>query len=116
MARVDGIGVAFCGGGFRSFAEVAAIEDMDRNGIRIGAVAGTSMGALVAVLAGAGLPASQIADLLIKMDQRVVDEGVLRNIKLKAIGLLGGVNGLVDSSILERFARDIENRLEQLGQ
>ena len=107
MARVDGIGVAFCGGGFRSFAEVAAIEDMDRNGIRIGAVAGTSMGALVAVLAGAGLPASQIADLLIKMDQRVVDEGVLRNIKLKAIGLLGGVNGLVDSSILERFARDI---------
>ena len=55
MARIQGVGVAFCGGGFRSFAEVAAIEDMERNNIEIGAVAGTSMGALVAALAGAGI-------------------------------------------------------------
>ena len=43
MSRTDGVGVAFCGGGFRSYAEVAAVEDIERNAIRIGAAAGTSM-------------------------------------------------------------------------
>ena len=44
MGKVDGVGVAFCGGGFRSYAEVAVVEDLARAGIAIGAVAGTSMG------------------------------------------------------------------------
>lgn len=52
MNRVNGVGVAFCGGGFRSYAEVAALEDMERNGVKIGAVAGTSMGAAIAALVG----------------------------------------------------------------
>jgi len=112
MSRIDGVGVAFCGGGFRSYAEVAAVEDIERNAIRIGAAAGTSMGSLVAVLVGAGLSSSRIAELLVKMDQRVVDEGILKNIGFKALGFLGGGHGLVESAILERFARDI---LEEAG-
>ena len=55
MSKVDGVGVAFCGGGFRSYAEVAVVENLAREGITIGAVAGTSMGSLVAALVGAGL-------------------------------------------------------------
>lgn len=54
MSKVDGVGVAFCGGGFRSYAEVAVVENLAREGITIGAVAGTSMGSLVAALVGAG--------------------------------------------------------------
>lgn len=112
MSRTSGVGVAFCGGGFRSYAEVAAVEDIERNDVHVGAVAGTSMGSLVAVLVGAGLSSSRIAELLVKMDQRVVDEGILKNIGFKALGFLGGGHGLVESAILERFARDI---LEEAG-
>ena len=53
MSKVNGVGIAFCGGGFRSYAEVAVVEDLAREGINIGAVAGTSMGSLVAALVGA---------------------------------------------------------------
>ena len=70
MARIQGVGVAFCGGGFRSFAEVAAIEDMERNNIEIGAVAGTSMGALVAALAGIGIDSRRMEELLVMMTRR----------------------------------------------
>lgn len=105
MARVDGVGVAFCGGGFRSFAEVAALEDMEREQLKVGAVAGTSMGSIVCALVAAGLPSSRIAELLLEMDQRVVDEGVLKNMGLKVLNFIGS-NGMVNSDVLERFARD----------
>ena len=88
MARVEGVGAAFCGGGFRSFAEVAAIEDMERNGVRIGAAAGTSMGSIVAVLVAAGLPSSRIEELLVEMDREVVQSGMLRNMQLKVLNMV----------------------------
>lgn len=106
MARIQGVGVAFCGGGFRSFAEVAAIEDMERNNIEIGAVAGTSMGALVAALAGAGIDSRRMEELLVMMDQKVVDEGVLKMNPIKFFNAFG-THGIIDSAIMERFARNI---------
>lgn len=107
MGKVQGVGVAFCGGGFRSFSEVAAIEDMERNGVRIGAVAGTSMGSLVAALVGAGLDSARIEELLVQMDGRIVDEGVLNHMRLKVLNVVAGNNGLIDSKILESFSRDV---------
>lgn len=106
MGRVKGVGAAFCGGGFRSFAEVAAIEDMERNHIQIGAVAGTSMGALVASLAGAGIESRRMEELLVMMDQEIVDEGILKMNPLKLLNSIG-THGIIDSSIMERFARGI---------
>lgn len=89
MGRIDGVGVAFCGGGFRAFAEVAAQEDMEKHKIPIGAVAGTSMGALVAALVAAGLPSERVAELLIELDKMVVDQQVLkvglRNVALSSV-------------------------------
>ncbi|MEE6157724.1 patatin-like phospholipase family protein [Olsenella sp. YH-ols2221] len=106
MARIQGVGVAFCGGGFRSFAEVAAIEDMERNNIEIGAVAGTSMGALVAALAGIGIDSRRMEELLVMMDQKIVDEGVLKMNPIKLFNAVG-THGIIDSAIMERFARNI---------
>ena len=77
MNRVNGVGVAFCGGGFRSYAEVAALEDMERNGVKIGAVAGTSMGAAIAALVGGGLNAAQVEQTLVDIDNHVVEQGYL---------------------------------------
>jgi predicted acylesterase/phospholipase RssA len=104
MERLNGVGAAFCGGGFRAFAEVAAVEDMERAGVRIGAVAGTSMGAMVATLVAAGLSSGRIADLLIEMDQRIVKEGILRGMKLRVISLANS-NGLIENSVVEDQAR-----------
>lgn len=111
MSKVDGVGIAFCGGGFRSYAEVAVIEDMEKNAVKIGAVAGTSMGSMVAALVGSGASSSKICEELIAMDKRVVDDGILKNLKLKALGMLAG-NSILDSSVLEDYARGI---LEDVG-
>ncbi len=112
MSRVEGVGVAFSGGGFRSFSELAAVEDMVRNEIHIGAVAGTSMGALVAALVAGGLSPQQIEALLIQMDEKIVAEGVLNHMGLKVLNVVAGNNGLINSDILYGFARDV---LDQAG-
>lgn len=111
MSKVNGVGVAFCGGGFRSYAEVAVIEDMEKNDIKVGATAGTSMGSMVAALVASGVSASKICEELIKLDRQVVEDGTLKNLRLKAINMLTG-NGILDSSILEKYARNV---LEDVG-
>lgn len=105
MSRVEGVGVAFCGGGFRSFSEVAVVEEMERQGIPIGAVAGTSMGSLVAALVASSTPAGEMADILIALDNEVVRQGLLQNMGLKAAGgLIAGKHGALDSELLYELA------------
>ena len=104
MKPLKGIGIAFCGGGFRSFAEVAVLEDMERNDIPVAAVAGTSMGSMVAALVAAELPAARIGDLLLGMDQRVVEAGLLKNLKFRVLNLASN-NGLLDNAAIEEQTR-----------
>lgn len=106
MSRVEGVGVAFSGGGFRSFAEVAAIEDMERNGVRIGAAAGTSMGSIVAVLVAAGLPSTRIEELLVEMDREVVEKKILNNMQLKWLNVVTN-HGMVNSDVMVECARKV---------
>ena len=68
--------------------------------MRYGAVAGTSMGSLVAALAASGVSTDRMAELLVAMDRRTVDEGVLRNMPLKVLNVISN-KGMVDSAILE---------------
>lgn len=99
MKHLDGVGIAFCGGGFRSFSEVAVLEDMERNDVHIAAAAGTSMGSMVATLVAAGLAPARIAELLCRMDQRVVESGLLKNMKLRVLSLASN-NGLIENSAI----------------
>jgi NTE family protein len=50
------------GGGARALAHIGAIQALEEEGVPIDAVAGTSMGALIAALAAKGLRASEIRD------------------------------------------------------
>lgn len=111
MARLDGVGVAFCGGGFRSFAEVAVVEDMEKNDVRCAAVAGTSMGSLMAALTASGIGSARMAELLVELDNRTVREGILKNMPLKVLNVFSN-KGIVDSQVMEGIARDI---LEEAG-
>ena len=106
MSKVDGVGVAFCGGGFRSYAEVAVVENLAREGITIGAVAGTSMGSLVAALVGAGLSPQRVAELLVELDHRVVETGTLKNLRLRVINMVTS-NGIVESEKMQELARGV---------
>lgn len=81
MKRVDGVGLALAGGGWRAFSQVAALEDMERNRVVPGAVAGTSMGSLVATLVAAGLEAPEVAELLNSLDKSVNDAGIVANMR-----------------------------------
>lgn len=107
----NGVGVAFSGGGFRSFSEVAAIEDMERNNVPIAATAGTSMGSIVAALVAGGLPSDRIEQLLVDLDDRVVEQGIASNLRIKAINMLVE-KGIIPSATIEREAR---TTLEQAG-
>ena len=101
MDKLDGVGVAFCGGGFKSYAQVAALEDMEKNNIKIAACAGTSAGSVIACLTAAGLSAQEVYNVLIKADKRVVESGLLSNMKRHILGLMMS-SGLVPyESMLE---------------
>lgn len=105
MEKVNGVGLALCGGGFRSFAEVAALEDMEHNGISCGAVAGTSMGAFLAALVGAGLDATKVADTLVAMDHYIVEKGLLTHMRLRLLNVISE-QGAISSQILADVARE----------
>ncbi|MEM7091489.1 MAG: cyclic nucleotide-binding domain-containing protein [Actinomycetota bacterium] len=49
----NGLGVAFSGGGARSFGQIGAMQAMKELGLEVDAVAGTSMGAVMAAVAAA---------------------------------------------------------------
>ncbi|MDY4474084.1 patatin-like phospholipase family protein, partial [Mitsuokella sp.] len=68
--------------------------------------AGTSMGSLVAALAASGVSTDRMAELLVAMDKRTVEEGVLRNMPLKVLNVISN-KGMVDSAILEDYAREV---------
>jgi predicted acylesterase/phospholipase RssA len=77
---------------------------MERNNVRVAAAAGTSMGSMVAALVAAEVPAARIADLLLAMDRRVVDAGLLKNLKLRVLNLASN-NGLLDNAAIEEQTR-----------
>lgn len=55
-----GIGLALGGGGARGFAHVGVLQVLEENGLRVAAIAGTSMGGLLGALYAAGVPLTEI--------------------------------------------------------
>ena len=82
------------------------VENLAREGITIGAVAGTSMGSLVAALVGAGLSPQRVAELLVELDHRVVETGTLKNLRLRVINMVTS-NGIVESEKMQELARGV---------
>jgi predicted acylesterase/phospholipase RssA len=78
---------------------------MESNDIRVAAVAGTSMGSMVATLVAAGLPSGRIADLLLELDRRVVDKGLLKGSKVMAAAKVVNDLGAIPSSVIEDEVR-----------
>jgi NTE family protein len=88
MARRDGVALVLSGGGARGFAHIGVLQVLEQRGIRVDAIAGTSMGAILGALYAAGYGADEIFDLADGLSWRdVIDlslqAGLLKGDKLK---------------------------------
>ncbi|MDJ1122428.1 patatin-like phospholipase family protein [Olsenella sp. YH-ols2217] len=109
--HLDGVGLALAGGGWRAFSQVAVLADMERNNIETGAVAGTSMGSLVATLVAAGLDSTAIANLLLEMDEQIKSQDVIKNARRHLLAAVTK-NGFMDNGVL---VDAVEPLLEKAG-
>ncbi len=69
------VGLVLSGGGAKGFAHVAVLKEIDKAGIQLDYVAGTSMGAIIGGLYAAGYSAIQIEKIILDIDF----ESVLRD-------------------------------------
>lgn len=81
------IGLALGGGGARGLAHIGVLKTLEKNGINIDLVSGTSMGAIIGAFYTAGLPLSYLENLATSTDWKKIFS--LLDPKLKD-GLFGG--------------------------
>ena len=62
------VGLVLSGGGAKGFAHIGVLKAIDKAGIQIDYVGGTSMGAIVGGLYAAGYSANQIEEIILKTD------------------------------------------------
>jgi predicted acylesterase/phospholipase RssA/outer membrane translocation and assembly module TamA len=62
------VGIALSGGGARGFAHLGVLEELEKNGIQIDIVTGTSMGGIIGGLYATGMPPHQIEKVAREID------------------------------------------------
>ncbi|MEN8880362.1 MAG: patatin-like phospholipase family protein [Polaribacter sp.] len=62
------VGLVLSGGGAKGFAHIGVLKEIDRAGIQLDYIAGTSMGAIIGGLYAAGYSANQIEDIVVNTD------------------------------------------------
>ncbi len=105
MEKLNGIGLALAGGGYKSYAQAAVLEEIEKVNIPVGAVSGTSAGSLIACLVAGGLKASEIKDLLIRADKRMTEAGLFNNMKYHLYSLFTS-SGLISYETMREQAQD----------
>lgn len=98
-------GLSLAGGGLKSFSQIAVLQDLEKHQIKIDAVAGTSMGAVIAALVACGMTASEIEATLLDEEKEFANRGVFSR---PAYLLLQHVrdhnNGFVELQSLQQMA------------
>ena len=73
------IGLALGGGGARGIAHISVLKGIEKAGIRVDCIAGTSMGSLVGGFYASGMPAAEIEELVLSLDwRRMFDDSLER--------------------------------------
>ncbi|MGL4945914.1 MAG: patatin-like phospholipase family protein, partial [Fusobacteriaceae bacterium] len=62
------VGVVLSGGGAKCFAHIGVLRELEKNGIKIDYIAGTSMGAIIATLYSVGYSPDEIEKLVYTLD------------------------------------------------
>jgi predicted acylesterase/phospholipase RssA len=87
MLTGRGVGLALGGGGARGFAHIGVIEALNEAGVPIDAIAGTSMGAVLAAQYAAGASAADMRDI---NRRHWVRQNPLKDKTLPVVALLAG--------------------------
>lgn len=74
--RQKTLGLSFAGGGVQSWAEVAVYADLERQGVEIDAVAGTSMGSFLAAAVASGLSSSEVYEIICETDKAIEESSL----------------------------------------
>lgn len=93
------LGLALSGGGVRGAAHIGVIKALEENGIQIDAIAGTSIGSIVATLYAMGYSTEKMLEIfkyfakgIIKADAKYFAENLKTSKRLLGYGLLSGEN------------------------
>lgn len=84
------IGLALGGGGARGLAHIGVLKALDRAGIPINVLAGTSMGGIVGALYAAGMPPGEIETSVLAAIGSITDLLALVDLHISQNGLLKG--------------------------
>ncbi|MFY7942100.1 MAG: patatin-like phospholipase family protein, partial [Burkholderiaceae bacterium] len=102
------IGLVLSGGGARGLAHVGVLKVLEREGIPIDAIAGTSMGAIIGGLYASGMSAQQLEAVLLKLQW---DRVFAARVERPFLSQRRKEEDFETSSILELGVRDGELRL-----
>ena len=98
-------GLSLAGGGLKSFSQLAVLHDLEKHQVKIDAVAGTSMGSVVAALVANGLTASEIEETLLDAEREFAERGVFsRPAYLLVQHVREHNNGFVELQNLQQMA------------
>ena len=102
------VGLALAGGGIRGYAQIGALEMMEKHGYRADMVAGTSIGSFVATLVAMDLSAKEIYEEFEAFETRFSEQKVFSRPDLDLIKpTKNKINGMVDGDqilqILDSF-------------
>lgn len=99
------IGLSLAGGGLKSFSQVAVLQDLERHQIDVDAVAGTSMGAVVAAMIACGLTGEEIEMKLLETEKEFDEKGIFRKPAAKILQQVKErMSGFIEMEILENMA------------
>lgn len=102
------VGLSFAGGGAKSFAELATLETLNKQKVKISAVTGTSMGAFLAAGVAYGLSVGELEQLIVQTDA-ALDNSDLFKKRSMWLNLLtvNQSTGLVDSQRIAEVIRPL---------
>lgn len=111
--RQKSLGLSFAGGGVRALGQYAVFEELEKQGIKVNAVSGTSMGAFLAAGVALGLNAEELHKLTVDIDQAIHESGLFRSRAIMHIFTLPKPFALVT---MEKLAEVLKPHLHGLSE
>ncbi len=99
------IGLSLSGGGLKGFSQVAVLQDLEKHNIHIAALAGSSMGSIIAALIASGYDGQSLEKRALELEKRFDDQKIFKvrpNFR-NLISAKGKIDGIISQSLFEGF-------------
>lgn len=99
------IGLSLSGGGLKGFSQIAVLQDLEKHNIEIAALAGTSMGSIIAALIASGYDGTSLEKRALELEKRAEDQKIFKirpNFR-DLVDSKGRIDGIISHSLFEDF-------------